>query len=138
VFDTSVEGWKDRVREATGEAQAAAAVDSIGGDASGDLVDLLGHHGTLVSFGVMSGEPMRIPAGGLIYKEATVKGFWGSKVSQAMAVEDKRRLVGELLKRAAGGELTLPVEKIFALDDIAQAAKAGAGSGRNGKVLLRP
>ncbi|NEY37099.1 alcohol dehydrogenase, partial [Streptomyces sp. PRKS01-65] len=95
-------------------------------------------HGTLVSFGVMSGEPMRIPAGGLIYKEATVKGFWGSKVSQAMAVEDKRRLVGELLKRAAGGELNMPVEKIFALDDIAQAAKAGAGSGRNGKVLLRP
>lgn len=138
VFDTSVDGWKDRVREATGEAQAAAAVDSIGGDASGDLVDLLGHHGTLVSFGVMSGEPMRIPAGGLIYKEATVKGFWGSKVSQAMAVGDKRRLVGELLKRAAGGELTLPVERIFALDDIAQAAKAGAGSGRNGKVLLRP
>jgi NADPH:quinone reductase-like Zn-dependent oxidoreductase len=55
-----------------------------------------------------------------------------------MAVEDKRRLVGELLKRAASGELTLPVEQIFALDDIAQAAKAGAGSGRNGKVLLRP
>ena len=68
----------------------------------------------------MSGEPMRIPAGGLIYKEATVKGFWGSKVSRAMAVEDKRRLVGELLKRAASGELTLPVEQIFALDDIAR------------------
>jgi hypothetical protein len=30
------------------------------------------------------------------------------------------------------------VEQIFALDDITQAAKAGAGSGRNGKVLLRP
>ncbi len=58
----------------------------------------------------MSGEPMRIPRW-LIYKEATVKGFWGSKVSQAMAVEDKRRLVGELLKRAASGELTLPVER---------------------------
>ncbi|KAG1413674.1 hypothetical protein G6F57_023856 [Rhizopus arrhizus] len=65
-------------------------------------------------------------------------GFWGSKVSQAMAVEDKRRLVGELLKRAAGGELTLSVERVFALDDIAQAAKAAGGSGRNGKVLLRP
>ncbi|WP_373926588.1 hypothetical protein, partial [Enterobacter hormaechei] len=62
----------------------------------------------------------------------------GSKVSQAMAVDDKRRLVGELLQRAAGGELTLPVEQVFALDDIAAAVKAGAGSGRNGKVLLRP
>ena len=55
-----------------------------------------------------------------------------------MAVDDKRRLVGELLQRAAGGELTLPVEQVFALDDIAAAVKAGAGSGRNGKVLLRP
>ena len=137
VFDTSVEGWKDRVREATGSAQAAAAVDSIGGDASGDLVELLGQHGTLVAFGVMSGEPMRIPAGGLIYREATVKGFWGSKVSQAMAVADKRRLVGELLGRAAEGELSLPVEHVFTLDDIVQAVKAAAGPGRNGKVLLR-
>jgi len=137
VFDTSQEGWKDRVREATGEAQAAAAVDSIGGEASADLVDLLGLHGTLVSFGVMSGEAMRIPAGGLIYKEATVKGFWGSKVSQAMAVEDKRRLVGELLQRAASGELTLPVDGIFALEDIKAAATASAQSGRGGKVLLR-
>ncbi|CCP12028.1 NADPH2:quinone reductase [Stenotrophomonas maltophilia SKK35] len=34
VFDTSVDGWKDRVRAATGEAQAAAAGDSIGGGAS--------------------------------------------------------------------------------------------------------
>ncbi len=137
VFDTSQDGWKDRVRAATGEAQAAAAVDSIGGDASADLVELLGLHGTLVSFGVMSGEAMRIPASGLIYKEATVKGFWGSKVSQAMPVEDKRRLVGELLQRAASGELTLPVDGIFALDDIQAAATASAQPGRGGKVLLR-
>jgi len=66
-----------------------------------------------------------------------VKGLWGSKVSQAMAVEDKRRLVGELLQRAASGELTLPVDGIFALDDIKAAATASAQSGRGGKVLLR-
>jgi len=67
-----------------------------------------------------------------------VKGFWGSKVSQAMAVEDKRRLVGELLQRAASGELKLPVEGVFALDDVAAAVTASGKPGRGGKVLLRP
>ncbi|WMJ69470.1 zinc-binding dehydrogenase [Stenotrophomonas sp. 24(2023)] len=137
VFVTASDGWKAQVQATLGEGLAAAAVDSIGGDASGDLVELLGHHGTLVSFGVMSGQPMHIPAGGLIYKEATVKGFWGSKVSTAMAVEDKRRLVGELLQRAASGELRLPVDAVFPLDQVAEAAAAAQRGGRDGKVLLR-
>ena len=85
----------------------------------------------------VSGEPMRIPAGGLIYKEATVKGFWGSKVSQAMAVEDKRRLVGELLQRTLAGQLQLPVDGIYDLADVGQAAAASLQPARKGKVLLR-
>ena len=138
AFSTATEGWQARVREQLGEALAAAAVDSIGGAASGELVALLGDGGTLVSFGSMSGEPMQIPSGDVIFKQATVKGFWGSKVSQAMAVDDKRRLVGELLERAAAGGLKLPVEQVYALEDIAGAAKASLQSGRKGKILLRP
>ena len=138
AFSTASEGWQTHVRALLGDALATAAVDSIGGAASGDLVGLLGDGGTLVSFGSMSGEPMQIPSGDIIFKQATVKGFWGSKVSQAMPVEDKRRLVGELLQRAAAGELALPVERVFVLEDIAEAAKVSLQSGRKGKVLLRP
>ncbi|QNR98924.1 zinc-binding dehydrogenase [Stenotrophomonas sp. 169] len=138
VVSTTSDGWQDAVRGLLGEALAAAAVDSIGGTASGELLGLLGEGGTLVSFGSMTGEPMQIPSGDVIFKQATVKGFWGSKVSQAMAVDDKKRLVGELLKRAAAGELQLPVQAVFSLDDIADAAAASLASGRTGKVLLRP
>lgn len=69
---------------------------------------------------------------------ATVKGFWGSKVSQQMPVETKRRLVGELLTRVMSGELALPVQAIYELADAAEAAKASLKPGKNGKVLLRP
>ncbi|WP_312709017.1 zinc-binding dehydrogenase [Stenotrophomonas sp.] len=138
VFSTASDGWKDAVRAVLGEAGATAAVDSVGGTAAGDLVGLLGDGGTLVSFGSMTGEPMQISSGDVIFKQATVKGFWGSKVSQAMAVEDKRRLVGELLQRAASGELKLPVEGVFALEDVAAAVDASGKPGRVGKVLLRP
>lgn len=138
VFSTASEGWQDAVRARLGDTLATAAVDSIGGAASGALMGLLGEGGTLVSFGSMTGEPMQIPSGDVIFKQATVKGFWGSKVSQAMAVEDKRRLIGELLQRASAGELQLPVQAVYPLGQIAEAAAASLAGGRTGKVLLRP
>ncbi|MGY8562838.1 zinc-binding dehydrogenase [Paracidovorax citrulli] len=138
TVSTAQPDWMAQVRAQLGEGGAAAAVDSVGGKASGELVSLLGENGTLVSFGSMTGEPMQIGSGDVIFKQATVKGFWGSKVSQAMAPEDKRRLVGELLTLAAAGGLSLPVDAVFGLDQIAEAAKASLQPGRNGKVLLKP
>ena len=138
VLSTTQPDWKARAQALLGDTLAHAAVDSIGGQASADLVSLLGDNGTLVSFGTMAGEAMQIPSGDLIFKQATVKGFWGSKVSQQMSVENKRRLVGELLQRVLSGELELPVQAIYGLADVAEAVTASLLPGRKGKVLLKP
>ncbi|MFT4192459.1 MAG: zinc-binding dehydrogenase [Comamonas sp.] len=138
AVSTAQPDWQERARAILGGAQASAAVDSIGGAASAALLGLLGEGGTLVSFGTMAGEPMQIDSGALIFKQATVKGFWGSKVSQALSADDKRRLIGELLQRTLAGELALPVEAVHDLADAAQAAAASLQPGRKGKVLLRP
>ena len=113
-----------------------AAVDSIGGQASADLLSLLGENGTLVSFGTQLGEPMQIASGDLIFKQATVKGFWGSKVSQNMSVANKKRLITELMQRLVSQELKLPVEAIFPFAEIKHAVKRSLSSGKQGKVLL--
>ncbi|WP_407713121.1 zinc-binding dehydrogenase [Comamonas testosteroni] len=113
-----------------GDSMARAAVDSIGGSASASLLSLLGEEGTLVSIGTLPGDPMQTDSGSLIFKQATVKGFWVSKVSQAMTPDNMRRLIGELLQRVMSGELKLPAEAIFDLNDHAQAATAGLLLGR--------
>jgi len=138
AVSTAQPDWQAQVRAITGDAKPRAAVDSIGGKASGELLALLGEGGLLVSFGSMAGEPMQIASGDLIFKQAVVKGFWGSKLSAAMSVEDKRRLLGELLGLAASGALKLPVEAIYDLADISKAVAASLTPGRKGKVLLRP
>ncbi len=130
--------WMQQVRAIIGPGLAQAAIDSVGGRASGALLALLGEGGVLVSFGALTGEPMQLSPADLIFKQATVKGFWGSKASQALSAGDRRRLVGELLQRALAGELRLPVDAIHDLADIAQAAAASLRPGRPGKVLLRP
>ena len=138
VVSTAQEGWQQRVRSIVGKAPIRAAVDSIGGKAGGDLLALLGENGLLVSFGATTSEPMPISSADLIFKQVTVKGFWGSKVGAAMPAQTKRQLIGELLRLAASGELKLPVEAVYDLDDVAQAAVMSAQPGRKGKVLLRP
>jgi NADPH:quinone reductase-like Zn-dependent oxidoreductase len=137
VISTAMPDWKEAAKTLLGDALASAAVDSVGGRASSELVALLGENGVLVSFGSMSGEPMQVPSGDAIFRGVTMKGFWGSKVSRGMSVADKRRLVGELIRRALDGELQLPVEAVYDLADAAKAAAASLQPGRNGKVLLR-
>ena len=79
---------------------------------------------------------MLVPPGEMIFKHATVKGFWGSKASREMPVADKRRLVGELLQRAVAGELKLP----WTRSSTCRCREGRGGKpapGRNGKVMLR-
>ncbi|MDN5619955.1 zinc-binding dehydrogenase [Psychrobacter sp.] len=135
---TADDDWQDQVRAIIGENKITAAVDSVGGESSNELLSLLGSNGTLVSFGIMSGKPMQLDAGSLIFKQAIVKGFWGSKTSQEMDLDNKQRLIDELLERATNGNLKLPIEAVYGLDEITKAVSGDVQSGKKGKVLLKP
>ena len=135
---TDNEDWKEQVKAILGEDKISAAVDSVGGENGGELLSLLGHGGTFAVFGAMSGKPMVLNPTHMIFKQATMKGFWGSKLSQEMSVENKQRLINELIERAVEGKLKLPVEATFDLADITKAVDGKLQSGKNGKVLLKP
>ena len=133
---TEQPGWEERVKAITGGEQIVRAVDSIGGDAANQIMNVVAVGATLVSFGAMSGQPLSIGASNLIFKQATVKGFWGAKRAEATPPADMARLIGELIRLAASGELRLPVEARFDIADAAKAAAASAVPGRAGKIVL--
>ena len=137
-INTEEDDWKDQVKSIIGDDKISAAVDSVGGEDSGSLLSLLGHGGTFAVFGAMSGKPMMLNPTDMIFKQATLKGFWGSKLSQEMSVENKQRLVDELIDRAVSGQLKLPVEATFDLADILKAVDGKMQSDKKGKVLLKP
>lgn len=136
--NTANEDWKEQVKAILGDDKISAAVDSVGGEDSGDLLSLLGHYGTFAVFGAMSGKPMVLNPTHMIFKQAVLKGFWGSKLSQEMSVENKKRLVNELIECAVDGKLRLPVEATFDLADIIEAVDGKLQAGKSGKVLLKP
>lgn len=137
VVATDDEGWCEQVAQLTGGAPIVVGVDSVGGQASGDVLSLLAENGTLVVFGAMASPTMQIGSGDVIFKQTIVKGFWGSKVSATMPAAKRGELFGELLQRIGSGALTLPVEATYSFDDISAAAAANTEP-RVGKVLLRP
>lgn len=137
IVSTDSADWRDRAAQILGEEVPRAAVDSVGGDAAGDLLSLLGEGGTLVSFGSMGSPTVTLQAGDLIFKQATVKGFWGSAVSKAMDASTRGALFAELVQRIASGEVKLPVDAVYPFEQARDAAAASAVPGRAGKVLLR-
>ncbi|WP_417257397.1 zinc-binding dehydrogenase [Celeribacter sp.] len=138
ILSTSDDGWKEAAQALIGAKGATSAIDSVGGEISAELVDLLGVDGELVVFGTATGAPMPLSSGALIMKHITVKGFWGSRVSAEMEPEERKRLITELVTLAANGTLTLKDGGIFPLGQISDALTAALTPGRAGKVLLRP
>lgn len=138
IVATDSDDWRARARALAGEHGFSAAVDSIGGPASGDIATLLADDGTLVVFGAMGASDMVLPSGPLIFRQLTVKGFWAKKVGEQMAPAKTAELMGEVFRAAADGTLKLPVDSVHSLADITAAVQASGRPGRIGKVLLRP
>lgn len=137
VVSTDADGWREKALAIADGARIVAGVDSVGGTASNDVLSLLSDNGTLVIFGSMGAGKLELSAGDIIFRQATVKGFWGNVVSKTMDAETRGALFGELSRYLADGTLTLPVAATFGLED-AREAMAASLSPRVGKVLLRP
>jgi NADPH:quinone reductase-like Zn-dependent oxidoreductase len=107
------------------------ALDALGGSASGILAGILSPRGTLVSYGAMTGGPMSINPGDMIYKSLTVRGFF---ISDPRYSEKIPTAMDQAANMVAAGTLSVPVAGIHKLSELKTAiARAKQG----GKVLLR-
>lgn len=138
VVATDADDWRDRVAEITGGEPIVAGIDSVGGASAQDVLSVLAEGAELVIFGAMASPVLELRSGDVIFKQVTVRGFWGSVVSRTMDAATRGALFGELAERLASGALTLPVSSIHDLEDVRGAVEASLTPGRVGKVLLRP
>lgn len=125
-----------RVRKATDKADIKLAIDAVGGAASNRLADCLATQGTLVNYGMMSGEAAQVSSANLIFKDITVKGFWLALWFQHASKEAQQKLYNELAMLIATGKLSAPIDKVFKVADIKEAVAYAAQGERNGKVLV--
>jgi NADPH:quinone reductase-like Zn-dependent oxidoreductase len=125
-----------RVAEATGGAAIKLAIDAVGGAATDRLGSCMAPEGTLVNYGMMSGEPCHMSAATLIFKDVKVRGFWLAKWFQQASPAEQQKLYGELTGLIVAGKLRAPIHQTFSVKDIKQAVKSAAQGERNGKVIV--
>jgi trans-2-enoyl-CoA reductase len=128
-------------RTACGRWSAAGSlkhgIDAIGGAATGRLAACLGGGGTVVNYGLLSGEACQISGGDLVFRGIQLRGFWVGRWLQTTPREEIAAAFADLIGLLAAGELTTPIEATYPLSQVREALAHAAREGRDGKVILR-
>jgi mitochondrial enoyl-[acyl-carrier protein] reductase / trans-2-enoyl-CoA reductase len=116
---------------------AKLALNAVGGDSATRLAGALADGGTIVTYGAMARQPLKIPNGQLIFNDIAWRGFWVTRWYQNATQEARKALFDELFNLVGAGVVSTPVEAIYPLSEITAAIENASKSGRSGKVLLR-
>ncbi len=136
VICTDEEDIPERVREITGKAGVTKAIDAVGGETGAAVLRSLGRGGVLLVYGLLSGEPMPIDGGRMIFTSTSLRGFWLSDWLRTAAPERQQAVTAEMLRAMASHEIVPPVEAEYPLADVLAAVEHAERPGRSGKVLL--
>ena len=127
----------DRVRALVGGGNLKHAIDAIGGAATGRLAACVGGGGTVVNYGLLSGEACQISGGDLVFRGVQLRGFWVGRWLQTTPRDEIAAAFADLIGLLAAGELTTPIGATYPLSRVREALAHAAREGRDGKVILR-
>lgn len=127
-----------RVKAAVDGAPIRLGIDAVGGKATHRLAMCVAEGGTVVNYGVMSGEPCVLSAQSFVFNDLTLRGFWLAKWFRVAPREAQQALYGELTKLVASGQLKARIHATYPVEHIQDAIAAAATGERDGKVLVVP
>ena len=127
---------RDEVKSATGDASIRLGLNSVGGESALRLANCLAPGGTLVSFGAMSLQPLKIPTGLLIFKDLRFRGIWINKWYDNATPSERMQTFQSLFDMARHGLLKTKVEKTYPLSEVKAAVAHAAQGKRNGKIVF--
>lgn len=125
----------DQILEVTGGG-AQGGIDAVGGETGALALKALEPRATLLSYGLLSGQPIPLDAAHLLFTEKTIRGFWLSAWFPRQDQAHLNAVITDLLTLMAQGDVVPPVEAEYDLADYAKAFEHMQTPGRSGKILL--
>lgn len=125
-----------RVRAAIGEAALPLAIDAVGGSGTQRLARCLSDGGTVVNYGMLSGEPCIVDGRETVFRDVRLQGFWLRKWFADTPPVQIAALYRELASKVADGTLAVEVEAVYPIRKIKEAVAHAARGGRSGKILV--
>ncbi len=126
------------VAKHAGDRPPRLALNSVGGESAIALSRVMAYGGTLVTFGGMTGNPIRFPTRQLIFNDLRLRGFWVTRWLEEASARDVRAMYESLFDLIRRGDLSAPVAATYSLEDYKKALEHANQPGRGGKVLFVP
>jgi len=120
-----------------GHARPRLGLNAVGGSPATRVAGLLANSATLVTYGAMSREALKIPNGFLIFRDIAFRGFWLTHWLRKAAAAERDRVSSEVFRLAAQGLFAPRVAAEFPLEKVGEAVALASAGTAGGKVLLR-
>jgi NADPH:quinone reductase-like Zn-dependent oxidoreductase len=138
VVNTEQENLPKRVQQITNYEGVKAVLECVGGHTASEAVKCLGRGGIMLIYGLLSLQDPSINIGLMIFRELTLKGFWLTDWMKRTDAATRQRVAGEVITLLATGQVQMPIEATYSLDNIKAAVTHADAHGRWGKILLKP
>ena len=130
------ETLRDEVKNATSGAPIRLGLNAVGGESALHLANCLAPESTMVTFGAMSLQPLKIPNGLLIFKDLRFRGIWINKWYDNATMPERMEAFRQLFEMAKRGLLKTKIEKTYPLSEVNAAVAHAAQGKRSGKIIL--
>ena len=138
-FDASagLELLAEWVRQHTGGRGANIALDLVGGPYLRPTLDALTPGGRVILIGTVAGSEATIPLGTVLRKRLTIRGTVLRSRALDERARDARAFASEVVPLLQSGTVQPVIDRVFPLDQIADAHRLVESNATVGKVVLR-
>ena len=130
------ENLRREVQDAIGGPSIRLGLNAVGGESALHLANCLAPGSTLVTYGAMSLQPLKIPNGLLIFKDLRFRGIWINKWYDNATPAQRMEAFQRLFEMAKRGLLQTKVEKAYPLSEAKTAVAHAARGQRSGKIIF--
>ena len=118
-------------KKAIGNAEIKLGLDAVGGKATNTIAQILGNEGRLVTYAMMSREPITVSQIGLIFRRIQIHGFF---MYLPYYIPKLKNAILQSVQLLEKGKLNVPVAKIYPPERVKEAIQHTINGG---KVLLQ-
>lgn len=125
------------IEEALVGKKLSLVLDTVGGTPVGELAKSLKPGGSVVVYGMQSGQFPAMPPKEFIYGGLSLHGFWLINWIRNAPRAEIKEIYQKLGDLVADGSLSAAVEHVYPLDQFKEAFKQSLKSNRRGKILFK-
>ena len=125
------------VEEALDGKKLSLVLDTVGGASVGELAKSLKPGGSVVVYGMQSGQFPAMPPGEFIYRGLSLHGFWLINWIRNAPRTEIAEVYQKLGEFVTDGSLSAVVEQVYPLDQFKEAFKQSLKPNRSGKILFK-